>query len=265
MNFLGAKMTIKNLYEMKAKGEKIVMITAYDALFSKIFDEHVDMILLGDSLNMSFGGCDSTIGLSVENMIYHAKAMRKAIKHAYFVVDMPFGSCATPKLALKNCIKVYEQTGCDAIKIEGGSEMNETIKLLANTGIAVMSHIGLKPQHARKEGGFFVKKDEEKILSDARVLENSGANFLLIEGVISSIASKVASASNVPVISIGAGSHTDGQVLVWSDMLGFFTDFKPKFVKRYLNGAQLVQNAVKEYAKDVREKKFPAKEHEYEL
>lgn len=258
-----SKINIKDLYKMKENGQKIVMITAYDALFSRIFDEHVDMILLGDSLNMSFGGCDSTIGLSVENMIYHAKAIKRVINHAYFVVDMPFASCATPGLALKNCVKVYEQSGCDAIKIEGGVEMSETIKLLANTGISVIAHIGLKPQHARKEGGFFVKKDEKEILDDARILENSGASFLLIEGALSSIATKVASSAKVPVISIGAGSGTDGQVLVWSDMLGFFTDFKPKFVKRYLEGAKLVENAVKEYAKDVREKKFPAKENEY--
>lgn len=258
-----AKVSINDLYKMKAQGQKIVMITAYDALFSKIFDEHVDMILLGDSLNMSFGGADSTIGLSVENIIYHAKAMKRAINHAYFVVDMPFASCATPSLALKNCVKVYEQSGCDAIKIEASKEMAKTIKLLSNAGIATIAHIGLKPQHARKEGGFFVKKDEKSILKDAKALEKAGASFLLIEGALSSIATKVANSVKVPVISIGAGSGTDGQVLVWSDMLGFFTDFKPKFVKRYLDGAKLVTDAVKSYADEIRSGAFPAKENEY--
>lgn len=260
-----SKINIKELYKMKAQGQKIVMLTAYDALFSKLFDPHVDMILLGDSLNMSFGGQNSTISLELDDVIYHARAMRGAIEHAYFVVDMPFATCATPELALKNCAKVYAKCQPDALKIEGGAQMSQSIKLLSDTGIAVMAHIGLKPQHSLKEGGFFVQKNEEEILNDARVLEDAGASFLLIEGALSHIASKVASSAKVPVISIGAGGGTDGQVLVWSDMLGFFKPFKPKFVKKYLDGAKLVEDAVVAYANDVRKGAFPAKENEYEL
>ena len=242
------KININELYKMKAQGQKIVMITAYDALFARLFDESADIVLVGDSLNMSFGGKDSTIDISVDEMIYHAKAVKRGLKHAYMVVDMPFASCATPELAVKNCAKVCQQTLCDAIKIEGGAELAPTIKLLKSAGIAVVAHIGLKPQHSVLEGGFVVCRDESTALSDAKALEDAGA-----------------ASANIPVISIGAGASTDGQVLVWSDMLGFFTDFKPKFVRRYMDGAQLVKQAVANYADDVRSGKFPTKEHEYEL
>ena len=259
------KININELYKMKAQGQKIVMITAYDALFARLFDESAVIVLVGDSLNMSFGGKDSTIDISVDEMIYHAKAVKRGLKHAYMVVDMPFASCATPELAVKNCAKVCQQTLCDAIKIEGGAELAPTIKLLKSAGIAVVAHIGLKPQHSVREGGFVVCRDESTALSDAKALEDAGAAMLLIEGTLSHIAAKIASSTNIPVISIGAGASTDGQVLVWSDMLGFFTDFKPKFVRRYMDGAQLVKQAVANYADDVRNGKFPTKEHEYEL
>ena len=235
------KININELYKMKAQGQKIVMITAYDALFARLFDESADIVLVGDSLNMSFGGKDSTIDISVDEMIYHAKAVKRGLKHAYMVVDMPFASCATLELAVKNCAKVCQQTLCDAIKIEGGAELSVL------------------------EGGFVVCRDESTALSDAKALEDAGAAMLLIEGTLSHIAAKIASSANIPVISIGAGASTDGQVLVWSDMLGFFTDFKPKFVRRYMDGAQLVKQAVANYADDVRSGKFPTKEHEYEL
>lgn len=259
------KINITELYKMKAQGQKIVMITAYDALFARLFDESADIVLVGDSLNMSFGGNESTIDISVDEMIYHARAVKRGLKRAYMVVDMPFASCATPELALKNCAKVCAKTLCDAVKIEGGAELAPTIELLKNAGIAVVAHIGLKPQHSVREGGFIVCRDESKVLAEAKALENAGAAMLLIEGTLSHIATKVASSANIPVISIGAGADTDGQVLVWSDMLGFFTDFKPKFVKRYMDGATLVKQAVANYAEEVRTKKFPSKEHEYEL
>ena len=262
-----AKITISDLYAMKENGEKIVMITAYDALFAKIFDNEVDMVLVGDSLNMSFGGHTETIGLGVDEMIYHARAVRRALTHPYLVVDMPFCSCATPELALKNCAKVYEKTGCDAVKIEGGKDFAPIIELLSKNGIAVVSHIGLRPQLSRFAGGYKVsgrkENDEKRLIEDAKIMQNSGAVLLLLEGTISSVANEVMKVASVPVIGIGAGAGTDGQVLVWSDMLGFFDEFKPKFVKRYLNGAELVRNAVKEYAKDVKNGTFPSEEFEY--
>lgn len=259
-------MTIDKLVAMKGK-RKIVMITAYDALFAKIFDENVDMVLVGDSLNMSFNGKSETIGVSVDEMIYHSKAVKSGLKHAFLVVDMPFGSCATPQIALENCIKVYMQTGCDAVKIEGGREMSETISLLARNGISVMAHIGLRPQMSRFEGGYKVKgKSDEvanSILQDAHELENAGAAMLLIEGTIPDVATTITREVSVPVIGIGSGKNCDGQVLVWSDALGFFDEFKPKFVKRYLDGANLVREAVKKYAEEVRNEQFPSRDHEY--
>nr|MBP3724751.1 3-methyl-2-oxobutanoate hydroxymethyltransferase [Campylobacter sp.] len=262
-----SKITIDDLYKMKKNNEKIVMITAYDALFAKIFNDEVDMVLVGDSLNMSFGGHSETIGISVDEMIYHSCAVRRGATRPYLVVDMPFGSTATPELAIKNCIKVYEQTGCDALKIEGGKDFVDTVNLLTKNGIAVMSHIGLRPQFSRFQGGYKISGrseiDEKILLEDAKSLQDAGAVFLLVEGTISSVAKKITKSVQIPVIGIGAGANCDGQVLMWSDMLGFFDEFKPKFVKRYLDGANLVKNAVKNYVKEVKNNEFPSSEFEY--
>lgn len=260
------KITISDLFAMKNK-QKIVMITAYDALFAKLFDDYADMILVGDSLNMSFNGKNETIGLSVKEMIYHAKAVRTGSKRAFLVVDVPFGAIYSKKVALKNCIEIYKKTGCDAVKIEGGSEIKGIVKALSQNGVGVMGHIGLKPQLSRKEGGFKVAgRDEEtakKILDDAIELELAGAGLLLLEGIPSELGKKITNSVKIPTIGIGAGSDTDGQVLVWSDAFGFFEEFKPKFVKRFLDGANLIRNAIQDYADEVRTKKFPSSEHEY--
>ncbi|MEE3777351.1 3-methyl-2-oxobutanoate hydroxymethyltransferase [Campylobacter sp. CX2-4080-23] len=260
------KVTIGDLVAKKNR-EKIVMITAYDALFARLFDDYADMILVGDSLNMSFGGKNETIGLSVDEMIYHAKAVQMGAKRAFLVVDMPFGSTITPKITLKNAVKIYKNTLCDAVKIEGSKEMAQTIKLLNQNGIAVIAHIGLKPQLSRKEGGYRVAgKDENEanaIIEDALALEAAGAKMVLIEGVPSHLAKRVTQALSVPTIGIGAGSDTDGQVLVWSDAFGFYEEFKPKFVKRYLDGANLIREAMKKYADEVKNIKFPSQEYEY--
>lgn len=261
-----SKITIDDLHKMK-NNEKIVMITAYDALFAKIFNDEVDMVLVGDSLNMSFGGRSETIGISVDEMIYHSKAVKRGLTRPYLVVDMPFGSTATPELAIKNCIKVYEQTGCDALKIEGGKDFADIVNLLSKNGIAVMSHIGLRPQLSRFYGGYKVvgksKEMANLLLEDAKALQDAGAVLLLIEGTISSVAQQITKSVQIPTIGIGAGANCDGQVLVWSDMLGFYDEFKPKFVKRYLDGANLVKNAVKKYAKEVKNNEFPSSEFEY--
>ncbi|MBQ3166893.1 3-methyl-2-oxobutanoate hydroxymethyltransferase [Campylobacter sp.] len=252
---------------VKKNREKIVMITAYDALFARLFDEFADMILIGDSLNMSFGGSSETLGISVDEMIYHTKAVQRATKRAFLVVDMPFGSVITPKIALKNAVKIYKNTFCDAIKIEGGKEMADTIKLLNQNGIAVIAHIGLKPQLSRQEGGYKVagrdKNAAQSIIEDALALEKAGAKMVLIEGVPSELGKRVTQALKVPTIGIGAGADCDGQVLVWSDAFGFYDEFKPKFVKRYMQGAKMVREAMKNYADDVRSIKFPSAEYEY--
>jgi len=258
---------MKNTLDKLYKKEKLTMITAYDALFAKIFDDLVDIILVGDSLNMSFFGESDTLSATIDQMIYHTNAVCNGAKKAYIVCDMPFGSYSTKKDALKNALRIYKETKADAIKLEGGKEKADTIKLLTQNGIAVVGHIGLMPQFSRSEGGYKVKgKDEssrEKLLKDAKAIEEAGAVMLVIEGVKEEVAKEITENVSIPTIGIGAGRYTTGQVLVWSDMLGFFEEFKPKFVRRYLNGAELVRDAVKKYVEDVKNGKFPSKEEIY--
>ncbi|MCI5539764.1 MAG: 3-methyl-2-oxobutanoate hydroxymethyltransferase [Campylobacter lanienae] len=260
------KIKITDLIAKKNR-EKIVMITAYDALFARLFDDYADMILVGDSLNMSFGGANETLGISVDEMIYHARAVQRGAKRAFLVVDMPFGSTITPEISLKNAVKIYKNTLCDAVKIEGSKEIAPTIKLLDQNGIAVIAHIGLKPQLSRQEGGYRVAgkddKEAKSILEDALALESAGAKMVLIEGVPSDLAKEITKALKVPTIGIGAGASCDGQVLVWSDAFGFYDEFRPKFVKRYMDGANLIREAMKNYADEVRNIKFPSQEYEY--
>jgi len=260
------KITINKLQNKKNK-EKISVITAYDALFASLFDEVVDIILVGDSLNMSFLGESDTLSATIEQMIYHTKAVCNGAKNSFIVCDMPFGTYIDKKEALKNAIKIYQNTKADAVKIEGGLQKADIIKYLTDNSIAVMGHIGLLPQNFRGEGGYKIKgKDEKelkKILADAKAVEEAGAFCIVIEGVKSEVAKIVTEHVNIPTIGIGAGPYTDGQVLVWSDILGFFDEFKPKFVKRYLDGAKLVKDALKKYAYEVKKREFPSKEFEY--
>jgi len=260
------KININTIKSYKSK-EKISMITAYDTLMAKIFDDIVDIILVGDSLSMSFGGDDDTLGISIDEMIYHTKAVCKGVKKALVVCDMPFGSYLDKKEALKNASKIYKQTKADAVKLEGGIEKADVIKELCQNSIAVMGHIGLKPQFVRAEGGYKVKgkneEEVEKLIKDAKALEEAGVFCIVLEGVKVDAAKKITDSISIPTIGIGSGKDTDGQVLVWSDMLGFFDEFKPKFVKRYLNGAELIRKSVKEYVKDVKEGRFPSEEYWY--
>ncbi len=257
-----AKTTIKQL---RKKEQPLVMITAYDALFAKLFDKEADMILVGDSLHMSFYGADDTVSATMEQMIYHTKAVCNGASESYIVCDMPFGSYKNPETALDNAMRVYKETKADAVKIEGNKP--KVIKKLTQNGVAVVGHIGLLPQNARSEGGYSVKgRDEEqkkRIIKDAKAVEKAGAVLLVIEGVKADVAAAVTQSVDIPVIGIGAGKETDGQVLVWSDMLGFFEGFTPKFVKQYMDGASKVRKAVAHYAQDVRDKEFPQSEHTY--
>lgn len=251
----------------KKNQEKITMITAYDALFARLFDGEVDILLVGDSLAMSFGGEEDTLPIGMDEMIYHTKAVCKGAEKSLVVIDMPFGSYDTKEKALHNAIRAYKESGASAVKLEGGIQKAETIALLSENGIAVMGHIGLKPQFVRAEGGYKVKGKEEgeaqSLLRDAKALEESGVFALVLEGVKAEVAQEVARSVSVPVIGIGSGSQVDGQVLVWSDMLGFFEGFTPKFVRRYLEGASLIRQGVREYAKDVREGRFPSEAESY--
>ena len=252
----------------KAKGNKpLVMITAYDALFANLLSSSADMILVGDSLNMSFAGKSDTLSATMDQMIYHTNAVCSGAKDSFVICDMPFGTYISKELALSNSIKVFQETDADCVKIEGGKDKADIVKHLTNNGIAVCGHIGLLPQSVRSEGGYRVKgkTDEEKIqlLEDARAIEKAGAFCIVIEGVKSEVAAEVASSVSVPVIGIGAGVDVDGQVLVFSDMLGLFEEFTPKFVKKYLDGATLVKEAVRDYANEVKNKKFPSEIYTY--
>jgi len=260
------KETITSIKAAKGK-RKLVMLTAYDALFAALLHDAADMLLVGDSLNMSFLGEPDTLSATLDQMIYHTRAVCNGAPEAFVVCDMPFGSLNTPNEALANCVKVFQQTRADAVKIEGGAERAPLIKHLVDNAIAVMGHVGLKPQSVRSEGGYIVQgRDEEsfkKVVEDARAVEAAGAFALVLEGVTPDLAEAVTKAVGIPVIGIGAGRETDGQVLVWSDMLGFFEAFKPKFVKRYLDGAALVREAAQRYAEEVREGSFPGDEYTY--
>jgi 3-methyl-2-oxobutanoate hydroxymethyltransferase len=252
----------------KAKGvKKLTMITAYDALFARIFDGEVDFILVGDSLNMSFSGNEDTLSIGIKEMIYHTKAVANGAKNTFIICDMPFGSYVDKKTAFKNAKKIYRKTSADAVKIEGGVEKAKIIKHLTQNSIAVVGHIGLMPQNVKAEGGYKIKgKDQNNIdnlIKDAKAVEEAGAFLLVVEGVKNEVTKLITNSISIPVIGIGAGVDTDGQVLVWSDMFGFFEEFKPKFVRKYLNGADLIRENLKKYVKDVEMKYFPSEKEMY--
>jgi len=260
------KVTLSTITKMKGV-EPITMVTAYDALFAKLFDGKVEMILVGDSLNMSFLGKEDTLSATMDQMIYHTQAVGNGAQKACIVFDMPFGSYVTADIALQNAVRVYRETTAQAVKIEGGKEKAEIIRVLSENGIAVVAHIGLMPQHVRSEGGYKVRgkdaEDIQKLLEDALALEAAGASLILVEGVKAEAAKAVTEAVKVPTIGIGAGNVTDGQVLVWSDMFGFFEAFTPKFVKRYCNGAKEVREGLEQYVAEVKSRAFPDEEHSY--
>ena len=260
------KMTISSILNSKGK-KPLVMITAYDALFASLFEESSDMILVGDSLNMSFAGKSDTVSATLDQMIYHTQAVCNGAKSSFVVCDMPFGTYTNKEDALKNSIRVFQETNADCIKIEGGRDKAEIVKHLTSNAIAICGHIGLLPQSVRSEGGYKVKgKTSEEALSlvqDAKAIEEAGAFCLVIEGVKAHVAQEVAKSVNIPVIGIGAGAEVDGQVLVFSDMLGLFEAFTPKFVKKYMDGAKQVKEAVKNYADEVQKRDFPQEIHTY--
>ena len=260
------KITLSTIAKMKGK-EPITMVTAYDALFAQLFDGQVEMILVGDSLNMSFFGKDDTLSATMDQMIYHTQAVCNGAKLACIVFDMPFGSYTTPEVALENATRVYRETCAQMVKVEGGKEKADVVRVLSNNGIAVVAHIGLMPQHVRSEGGYKVRgKDEADIkvlIEDALELQAAGAAIVLVEGVKSEAAQRITEALDVPTIGIGAGNATDGQVLVWSDMFGFFEAFTPKFVKQYCNGAKEVREGLEQYIDEVKSRAFPDEAHSY--
>lgn len=259
-------MTINTLQRKKGI-EKITAITAYDALFAKIFDSEVDFILVGDSLSQSFGGHQDTLAISMDEMIYHTKAVCRGAKESLIVGDMSFGSYQNETMAIQNAIRFYKETQAGAIKLEGGIQRAKLIEAIIKEGVAVMGHIGLMPQFARSEGGYKIKgKNQESITQlkeDALALQDAGVFAIVLEGIKSEVASEITQMLSIPTIGIGSGVECDGQILVWSDAFGFFTDFQPKFVRRYLEGKQLLQDALQNYISDVKNGHFPNQNESY--
>ena len=262
-------MTTKRVMTMKRAGEKIVMLTAYDYLVAKYLDQvGTDIILVGDSLGNVVQGHETTLPVTVDDMIYHAKAVKRAVKNALVVVDMPFMSYQTSvDDAVKNCGRVMKEVGVGAVKLEGGEYVGDIVRHLVKIGIPVMGHLGLTPQAINKFGTYEVRAQEKKeanqLLKDARTLSDAGVFSLVLEKIPASLAKKVTASVPVPTIGIGAGPHCDGQVLVVYDMLGLTEEFKPRFVRRYAELADVMRQAFRQYIGDVRSKKFPTAKESY--
>jgi 3-methyl-2-oxobutanoate hydroxymethyltransferase len=263
------KITTKTLFNMKQKGEKISSLTAYDYLMAKYLDESgIDIILVGDSLGNVVQGNATTLTVTVDEMIYHAKIVKKAVKYALMVVDLPFMSYHVDlQEAVRNCGRVMKETGCDAVKLEGGERIAETVKHLVKVGIPVMGHLGLTPQSINIFGTYVTrgtdKAEANRILKDAKILEEAGCFSIVLEKIPASLAKKVSSSIKIPTIGIGGGVDCDGQVLVTYDMLGLTEEFHPRFVRKYLNLASELKDAFGKYIKDIKEKKFPSKTESY--
>jgi 3-methyl-2-oxobutanoate hydroxymethyltransferase len=264
-----SRVTIKVLEQMKSKGEKISMLTAYDYSFAKIIDEAgIDIILVGDSASNVIAGHETTLPITLDQMIYHASSVIRAVKRALVVVDLPFGTYQSDSQeALKSAIRIMKESGAHAVKLEGGHLAKESIERIIQAGIPVMGHLGLTPQSIYKFGTYNVraKEDEEAktLISDSKMLEKVGCFSIVLEKIPNKLAKKVTSSLKLPIIGIGAGSHVDGQVLVSHDMLGMNKDFSPRFLRRYLDLDSLVSNAVKKYSKDIKDGNFPNKEEQY--
>ncbi|MGH1386828.1 3-methyl-2-oxobutanoate hydroxymethyltransferase [Kordia sp.] len=263
------RVTVKSLVEMKSHGEKISMLTAYDYTMAKIVDgAGIDVILVGDSASNVMAGHETTLPITLDQMIYHASSVIRAIDRALVVVDLPFGTYQSdPKEALRSAIRIMKESGGHAVKVEGGKEIKESIKRILNAGIPVMGHLGLTPQSIYKFGTYTVRAKEEKeaeqLKEDAKMLEKAGCFAVVLEKVPAKLAKEVAESISIPVIGIGAGNGVDGQVLVTHDMLGMTHEFNPRFLRRYLNMYEEMTNAFKQYAADVKSVDFPNEKEQY--
>jgi len=268
-NFDGRHVTTLRLKEMKESGIKISCLTAYDALTAKIFDSAgIDMLLVGDSMGNVIQGADTTLSVTMEEIIYHANAVAKGASRALIVADMPFMSYqVTANEALRNAGRIMKETPCSAIKLEGGARLYKTIKKITNAGIPIMGHLGLTPQSINQFGSYRARgKDEdeaEQIFEDALLLEQAGAFAIVLEKIPANLAKKITESISIPTIGIGAGVHCDGQILVSTDMLGMTVDFNPRFVRRYANLNEIITKAVEEYVSDIRTSTFPNEKESY--
>ena len=263
------KVTTRRLIEMKQRGEKISMLTAYDYSSAKIIDEAgIDMILVGDSASNVMAGNVTTLPITLDQMIYHGKSVMKAVKRALVVVDMPFGTYQGNSLeALASAIRIMKESHAEAVKMEGGAEIRESIERILCAGIPVMGHLGLTPQSINKFGTYNVRAREEaeaeKLIADAKLLEEIGCFAIVIEKVPAELAAQVARELTIPIIGIGAGGGVDGQVLVMHDMLGINKGFSPRFLRRYADLATIINDAVQHYIEDVKSGDFPNEREQY--
>jgi len=263
------KITTHVLLQMKQKGEKISMLTAYDYTTAKILDHAgIDVLLVGDSASNVMAGHETTLPITLDQMIYHASSVVRAVNRALIVVDLPFGSYqGNSKEALNSAIRIMKESGAHAVKLEGGKEIKESVERILSAGIPVMGHLGLTPQSIYKFGTYEVRAREteeaERVLRDSELLEKIGCFAIVLEKIPAKLATQVAKNISIPVIGIGAGSGVDGQVLVLHDMLGFNHEFNPRFLRRYLNLYDDIKGAVQKYIKDVKSKDFPNSKEQY--
>lgn len=263
------RITTHTVQRMKSAGKKIAMITAYDFSFASIFDAAgIDVILVGDSASNVMAGHETTLPITLDQMIYHASSVIRGVRRCLVVVDMPFGSYqSNSDIALASAIRIMKETGAHAIKLEGGEEVLDSVKRILGAGIPVMAHLGLTPQSIYKFGTYNVRAKEEaeaeKLKRDAKLLEEAGCFALVLEKIPAVLAKEVSESINIPTIGIGAGPHCDGQVLVMHDMLGINTEFKPRFLRQYLNLHEQVTGAVQQYIGDIRSGSFPNESESY--
>jgi 3-methyl-2-oxobutanoate hydroxymethyltransferase len=263
------RITTHTLQEMKSRGEKISMLTAYDFSMATIVDgAGVDIILVGDSASNVMAGHETTLPITMDQMIYHASAVVRGVKRAFVVVDIPFGSYqGNSSEALRSAIRIMKESGAHAVKVEGGSEIKESITRILSAGVPVMGHLGLTPQSIYKFGTYTVrakeKEEANKLLEDAKILEKTGCFALVLEKIPAKLAKKVAETVSIPVIGIGAGGDVDGQVLVIHDMLGITQEFKPRFLRQYADLQNIMTKAVQDYITDVKSKDFPNESESY--
>jgi 3-methyl-2-oxobutanoate hydroxymethyltransferase len=263
MSTMPKKVRVPDLVLMKERGERIVMLTAYDATMTRLFDRAgIDLLLVGDSLGNVILGLDTTIPVTLDAIIHHTRTVTRAASRALVVADMPFLTYqVTPEEAMRNAARLFQEAGAAAVKLEGGRAVAETVRRLTAAGLPVMGHLGLTPQHVHRLGGMRRQARDEagagELLSDALALEDAGAFAVVLEAIPDAAAETVTSRLKIPTIGIGAGPHCDGQVLVSYDMLGLFDEFVPSFVKQYAHLGKLIRSAAKEYADDVRQGAFP--------
>jgi 3-methyl-2-oxobutanoate hydroxymethyltransferase len=266
---MGDKITVPHIVKMKQRGERITCLTAYDYAFARILDEAgVEMLLVGDSLGCVIQGSPNTLAVTMDEMIYHTRVVARGRRRALIIGDMPFLSYqASTEQALRNAGRFLKEGGAEAVKLEGGVSVKETIRAIVDAGIPVMGHIGLTPQSVHRFGGYKVqgrdKERREAVLRDALAVESAGAFAVVLEGMPLDLAREITEQLTIPTIGIGAGLDCDGQVLVLHDMLGLFDDFTPKFVKQYADLKTVTRGAVKAFIGEVKERKFPAEEHAF--